>query len=160
MKYSHVNKNKQHGGKNALFWGGVFTLLCTFSLFHSMFISSINVQTAPSPYLDSPSTFPPADKLISKRILGMLWGKYNSVSCSQLLDRAVKDNCVWKKVRGKKRLFTSSAEKRDLDLCLMWIPLQWCNQNFNSKTPPVFFFFSPRTRPPPLPVSRLHLYPP
>lgn len=158
MKYSHVNKNKQHGGKNALFWGGVFTLLSTFSLFHSMFISSINVQTAPCSYLDSPSTFPPADKLISKRILGMLWGKYNSVSCSQLLGRAVKDNRVWKKVREKNG-FSRVRLRKEIWTCA------WCEflssdaTRISTAKLPVFFFFPPRTRPPPLPVSRLHLYP-
>lgn len=98
------------------------------------------------------------DKIISKQILGMLWGKYNSASYSQLLDHAAKDNPEWPygNVVEKALVFTSWTE--NLDLCLMWIPLQWCNKNFYSKTP-LLFFSSFLTRPPPLPLSCMHLYP-
>lgn len=50
----------------------------------------------------------PLDELISKQILGVLWGKYNSVSYSQLLDHAAKDNPAWPygKVLEKKLLFS------------------------------------------------------
>ena len=127
-----------------LLWTLLFSLT-SLPLFQSVFVFSINFQSAQYPYLYSPSTFPPVDKLISKQILGMLWHKYNGVSQSQLLDHAVKDSpvlAIWKKCK-KELVFTSRTE--NLDLCLMWIPLQWCNKIFYRKTPHFFFPFSDST---------------
>lgn len=118
----------------------VFSYLRLLSLFQSVFISSINSQTPLYSYLDSPSISSLVDRQIAKQILGMLWGKYNRMSCSQLLDHALKDNPPWPygKVLEKALVFTTWTE--NLDLCLMRIPLQWCKENFYSKTPPVFLF--------------------
>lgn len=54
---SYQSNKHQHVNEDVYFQAGFFTLFSNKALY---------------PYLDSPSTSPPADKLISKRMLGML----------------------------------------------------------------------------------------
>lgn len=125
-----------------LFWAVLFFFHYGLYFWVNLFICSSNIQIALYSYLDSPSTFPPADKLISKQILGMLRGKYNSMSYSQLLDCVQHKTTLPGHMEKKcwKKLLFSQVGLKIWTCSSMWIPLQWCNNNFHRNTPLGFFF--------------------